>query len=179
MLELLRPKLYVASVPEIDLEELKARRLRGLILDVDNTLVERNRSHLSPQVEAWVRRAKEEGFQLCIASNSIGSQRIAALAARLGIPYITWAAKPRRRPFRLGMAMMGTLPQETAVVGDQLFTDILGGNRLGLFTILVQPLTSHDFLPTRWSRCLEQWLLRRFFPQGPQRRRAQGEEPCP
>jgi len=158
-LEYLRPRLVVPSVYDLDLDALWQRGIRGLILDLDNTLVAWGSPLVSEQLLAWVREAGSRGFRLCLSANARAG-RVREIAALLGIPGIANACKPRRRAFRRAMDIMGTSAGETAVVGDQVFTDVLGGNRMGLFTILVTPLATREFVWTRLARHPESLVLR-------------------
>jgi hypothetical protein len=134
---------------QVDPEELTSRGIRGVILDLDNTLTEWHSMDILPEIEAWVTRLKEAGLLGCIVSNAVTAGRVQPIADRLGLPWITRAMKPFPIAFRAGMRMMGTTPETTAIVGDQLFTDILGGNRLGLYTILVEPFSCSESWHTR------------------------------
>ncbi|MCS6775400.1 MAG: YqeG family HAD IIIA-type phosphatase [Chloroherpetonaceae bacterium] len=166
-LHLFCPDRLVNSVLEIAPAELRQQGIRGIILDLDNTLVPWRREEISPDVMAWLTRLKSEGFQLCILSNSVLSRRSERIATLLGCPNVRQARKPRRQGFRRAMEAMGTTPAETAVIGDQMFTDILGGNRSGIYTIMVRPLHSREFLYTRLvSRPPERLLLRLFRRRG-------------
>ncbi len=97
---------------------------------------------------------------MCFVSNN-SDLRVKEIADLVDIPFVAWAKKPRRRSFRKAMALMATKPEQTAVVGDQIFTDILGGNRLGLFTVLVSPISRKEFVGTRLVRLLEKIILER------------------
>ncbi|MGQ9511897.1 YqeG family HAD IIIA-type phosphatase [Thermodesulfitimonas sp.] len=159
MLRFILPNLYVDSVFEITPELLRSRGIRALILDLDNTLVARGQEWAEPRLLEWLAAMRREGFKLCIVSNN-SRQKGGALARRLGVPGVFRAVKPRGKPFRKALALLGTSPEETAMVGDQLFTDILGGNRMGLYTILVSPLGGPDFILTRLiTRRVEQLFL--------------------
>lgn len=166
MLELLYPRYYVDSLLDIPLDRLKTQDIAAFILDLDNTITEWNSNELRIEVEEWFRRIKAEGFKACILSNN-GEQRIRIVAERLGIPFIHRAAKPRRGSFRRAVEVLGVGPERTAVVGDQIFTDILGGNRTGLFTILVKPLARREFIGTKFNRTLELFVLRLLFRRVP------------
>jgi HAD superfamily phosphatase (TIGR01668 family) len=154
------PKAYVESIAEVDINELKRNGIKGLIIDLDNTLVEWNGdvNLMSHGVREWLTKAKEEGFRLCLVSNGL-NERVTIAGQTLGIPVVSSAAKPRRRPFLLALEKMGTGISDTAVIGDQLFTDIFGGNRVGLYTVLVKPISQHEFCATRIVRRLERILL--------------------
>lgn len=152
----------VDAIWSVALEGLRARGIRGVIVDLDNTLVAWNRYQVPREVVDWARRAGEQGIQLCICSNTRQIERVQEVADRIGAIYVALAGKPTSRGFRRAMRMMGTSPRTTALIGDQIFTDIMGGNRLGLTTILVKPLSRRDFLATKFSRLLEWLVLKRI-----------------
>ncbi|MEW5762332.1 MAG: YqeG family HAD IIIA-type phosphatase [Bacillota bacterium] len=156
------PRLYVSSLVDVDLESLRRRGINSLIIDLDNTILPRGANRLERVVEEWLDHARAGGFRLCVVSNN-RDKSARELTRRLGIPMIIRAAKPRRRPFLQALALMGATRGETAVIGDQIFTDVLGGNRLGLFTILIDPLDGKEFIGTRLvSRPLEKLFLPRI-----------------
>lgn len=161
MFKKLYPDLYVNSILDIPLEKLQKRNIKAFILDLDNTLTEWNSNVIDRQVSDWFRTIKEMGFQACILSNN-GEQRVVGVARDLAIPFIHRAAKPRRGSFFKAIKLMGVSSRETAVIGDQIFTDVLGGNRAGLFTILVVPRASKEFMGTKISRAMERFVLRRL-----------------
>lgn len=157
---LLRPTFRARSLAELDPAALKSQGVKGLLIDVDNTLVPWGTSVISAAAYRWVQRARAEGMGVCLMSNSAGSRRVKVLAKRLGVPCVYRAAKPRARPYLCGMQQLGLSRGHVAVVGDQVFTDTLGGNRLGLHTILVSPLSPRDFPATKIVRLAERWVLR-------------------
>lgn len=154
-----RPAEYVRTIYDIDLHMLRQRGVRGIICDLDNTLVAWDESSTGPELRHWIAEAKQAGLGVCIVSNN-GKNRVGEFARSLGLPFVANAAKPRRRAFRRAMELLGTSPAETAVVGDQVFTDVFGGNRQGLHTILVVPISRQEFIGTRLVRLLEQFVLR-------------------
>jgi hypothetical protein len=162
MLELLRPDMMVTAIWEINPEKLRQGGIAGVILDLDNTIVDWNRSRVREEVRCWAERARQAGLGLCIASNARGRVRVAAIAEEIGATWLAPAGKPSRRGLRRALEMLGTTVESTALVGDQIFTDVMGGNRLGLFTILVRPLSGRDFPATRIMRILEWFVLRRL-----------------
>ena len=171
-LDLFRPRLWLASIFDLDLAPLWAQGILGIVLDLDNTLVPYGSAVLPEAVPAWVQRVKRAGCRLVLVTNN-RSRRAHALAERLEVPIAPGWIKPTASMFRRAMEMMGTTTTETALIGDQLLTDILGGNRLGLYTILVVPLAQREFLTTRLvNRTIERWLLRLLRLPGPARRAA-------
>ena len=161
MLKKLSPDLILDSIYELDLEKLKKRGIRGIITDLDNTLVLWNAQEIEEPLQHWFQDLKDAGFKVCILSNN-SSGRVQEFAALAGVPAVSKAVKPRRTGFRRALGQMGLQAGETAVLGDQIFTDILGGNRTGLFTILVTPLSQKEFFGTRLVRQVERILLRKL-----------------
>jgi HAD superfamily phosphatase (TIGR01668 family) len=155
---LLQPKKIYRSVFEISFEDLQKGGVRGVIVDLDNTLTEWQNPELSQEAVDWLMRLRKAGFQVCLVSNN-SPRRVEEVAQRLGLPFVARAQKPRRKSFRRALEIMKTRPEETAVIGDQIFTDILGGNRLGLYTILVPPISDKEFIGTRLVRIIERWVI--------------------
>ncbi|MEW6032176.1 MAG: YqeG family HAD IIIA-type phosphatase [Bacillota bacterium] len=159
------PHQYVMSVYDLDLHDLRARGVRGLILDLDNTLAAWRFGQPEPRLAEWVEGAKARGFSLYIVSNDLGP-RVDLFSRFLGIPGVARAGKPRRRAFRRAIRALGLEPGEVAVVGDQVFTDILGARPLGCHTVLVVPVSRREFVGTRLVRRLEGLLLRHLAARG-------------
>jgi uncharacterized protein len=171
MFDLFRPTFQANSLDSISVEKLKRDGISGLIIDLDNTMTPWNDLEVGPKVTQWFQKVEAAGIRSCVVSNNKHKQRVAVVAERLGIPFVFRATKPRRKAFRAGMEILGTGIPNTAVIGDQLFTDILGGNRLGLYTILVLPISDREFIGTRFLRQMERvlvWLMKHFATAKPQ-----------
>lgn len=166
LLDWFRPCERVHAVSDIDVEALKRRNIKALLTDLDNTLVPWQSYEITQATEEWVRSACERGMKCCIVSNTRSWKRLEILAARLELPFVRRGAKPRRGGFREALRLLGVSADEAAVIGDQLFTDILGGNRLGAYTILVTPLQKREFIGTRLSRLVERVILRLLKSRG-------------
>lgn len=165
MLEHLVPNAFAPTVPAIGLDKLKEAGIKGIILDIDNTICPWGEPGLVAGVSEWVNRAKAAGFKLCIVSNG-RQKRVQAVARLLDIPAVHGATKPRRPGYLRMLALLGTASSETAAIGDQVFTDVLGGNRMGLYTILVPPVARRELIPTKFMRVLEAWVLARLTRRG-------------
>ncbi len=161
MINKLFPRLYVPTLLDIPLDELGKKGIKAFILDLDNTITEWNNNSITEEVRQWFSQVKAAGFKACILSNN-AEQRVLQVAQDLNIPYIFRAQKPRRGGYYQAVERMGVKPEETAVIGDQIFTDVLGGNRAGLYTILVVPISSREFMGTKISRAMEYFVLRRL-----------------
>ena len=158
---LLQPNLLLEdSILQLTPALLDQHQLKGLVLDVDDTLVSTKTTDVSPELLIWLAKIKTQ-TSVWLVSNNIKRSRIERIATSLDLPYIHGASKPSRRKLRKAVTAMNLPFEQVAMVGDRLFTDILAGNRLGLFTILVQPVSDGSTLHK-----LELWLyqnLARLF----------------
>ncbi len=155
---MLSPDFYYHSIHSIDLDELRSRGVTTMLLDLDNTLLPRKSTDVTEFAMSWVERAKAAGFTLCIVSNNWHAH-VADLADKLGILLVGKAIKPLPFAFRKALDLTGATPAQAAIVGDQVFTDILGGQLIGMTTVLVTPLSSSDLPHTLVLRAIERRLL--------------------
>ncbi|KYC41506.1 hydrolase [Scytonema hofmannii PCC 7110] len=154
----LQPDLIVeGSVLNLTPDMIRKYDLKGLVLDVDETLVPIRVASASPELQQWVDRVRACA-KLWLVSNNISDARIGGIARSLDLPYFTSAAKPSRRKLREALKAMNLPVNQVAMVGDRLFTDVLAGNRLGMFTILVEPIIHPETaLRSRPIRNFEVW----------------------
>ena len=149
--QLLRPDwLAVQTLAELPLAELLERGIRALVLDVDRTLLPRRQATLPQTMRGWLDQARRQ-LPIHLLSNNPSRRRIGSVAAELGVPFTTSAGKPRRTALRKVLDELQLPPAQVALIGDRLFTDVIAGNRLGLFTVLVRP-TDPDGRPCRQDR---------------------------
>ncbi|KGA98475.1 hypothetical protein AJ85_02855 [Alkalihalobacillus alcalophilus ATCC 27647 = CGMCC 1.3604] len=165
MFKKLFPNQYVKSIFEINLTELKELGIKGIITDLDNTLVEWDRALATPEVKEWFKTIQQLDMKVTIVSNNT-EKRVKAFSNPEEVVYIHNAKKPMRRAFLKAFQDMGLAPEEVVVVGDQIFTDVLGGNRAGLQTILVVPVTKTDGFFTRFNRRMERIVLKKMRQKG-------------
>lgn len=163
----LNPSQVVESVKELEPETLKERGIAAIITDLDNTLVPWRHYEIMPGVVEWLAKLEVAGIKICIASNTIHTERLKQLAETMNIPFVDRVRKPRTGGFVRAMKAMGSDATNTAVFGDQIFTDVLAGNRLGLHTILLRPpLSKEEFISTQLVRYVENGVIRRLRDQG-------------
>ncbi len=158
MIEIFFPKLYLRMVEDINLDLLICKNIKGLVLDIDNTLVSNLTREPDEVIINWIHSLRNAGIKLCIVSNA-KKDRVDTFTKKLNIMAIYKAAKPMRKGFERAAELMGLKHNEVAVVGDQLFTDIYGGNRMGMFTILVKPIDKKELFQIRLKRIFEKYLL--------------------
>ncbi len=152
--DLILKDTVLALTPEI----LQQYQLQGLVLDVDETLVPFRQNETSEELREWVEQVRKVA-SIWLASNNLSVNRIGSIAQSLDLPYILGARKPSRRKLRSAITAMNLPVERVAMVGDHLFTDILAGNRLGMFTILVEPMVEQELPPSADPvRNFEIWL---------------------
>jgi len=163
----LTPCQVVESVKELEPETLKEKGIEAIITDLDNTLVPWRHYEIMPGVVEWLAKLEVAGIKICIASNTIHTERLKQLAETMNIPFVDRVRKPRTGGFVRAMKAMGSNAGNTAVFGDQIFTDVLAGNRLGLHTILLRPpLSKEEFISTQLVRYVENGVIRKLRDNG-------------
>lgn len=155
---MLGPNRFAPRLHDVSHEELEAAGIRGLIVDLDNTLVGYRDTELGQEHLEWVARAHDRGFRIVMLSNNFSS-RVSSIAARLNVGCIPNALKPLPFGFLRAMRDLELHRRQIAVVGDQLFTDVLGGKLCGLYTILTEPIEAKDLALTSVFRFFERLML--------------------
>jgi uncharacterized protein len=159
LLEACRPRAVVKDIREIDFRGLKERGITALLFDIDDTLLPREVNDIYPELFERVATLKQEGFRLCLTSNSRHPLRVKYIGDTLGVPAISFGFKPLPFAFRRSLEILKAKPEETAMIGDQLFMDILGANLVGLYSIFVWHHKPESFPPRQWMRQAEDWLM--------------------
>jgi hypothetical protein len=132
-----------------------------LIFDLDNTITEWNSQDISAETRQWFEKVRNMGFVVGILSNN-NEKRIQGVAEQLNVPYVFNGRKPLRRGYHKVMRQLEVAPEETVMLGDQIFTDIWGGNRMKLYTILIEPIHAREYWGTKITRQFEKIVLRRL-----------------
>ncbi|MEO1429375.1 MAG: YqeG family HAD IIIA-type phosphatase [Cyanobacteria bacterium J06633_8] len=141
---LLQPDLILeGSILNLTPEIIQQYELKGLVLDVDETLVPVTVAFASNELKEWINQIRPL-VKIWLVSNNISENRIGSIARSLDLPYYLGAAKPSRRKIRQALEQMELPADRVAMVGDRLFTDVIVGNRLGMFSVLVEPIIHPD-----------------------------------
>ena len=159
------PNDYVQSVFQIDIEKLANSGFKGIITDLDNTLVGWDVKTPTKEIQEWFKKANDLGLTITIVSNN-NEKRVSGFSKDLDVDFIFKARKPMGRAFKKAIQHMNIKPEETIVIGDQMLTDVLGGNNNGLYTIMVVPVKKTDGFLTRLNRIIERRLLNYFKRKG-------------
>jgi HAD superfamily phosphatase (TIGR01668 family) len=169
LIERFFPDIIYDGIYEIDLDALQARGVMGLILDVDNTLVEPRARQPDALLLKWLDDARARGFDIAILSNS-GRKRVSLFSSNLGVYAISGAAKPSARGFAEAMRVMGLESPQVCMIGDQIFTDVYGAARLGIYTVYVKPIRLREIVTVMLKRVPERIVLHYFCKEHGQRR---------
>ena len=155
------PNAYFEGVKDISINFLRKYNIRALILDVDNTLIDYYKN-LSDEIIKWVNDVKKQDIKIYILSNTNKKQKVIDVAEKLDVPFEMFAKKPSKKGFLKIKKILEIEEKNIAVIGDQLFTDVIGGNRCNMFTILVDPVTKKDYWYTAWKRPIENIIKKRI-----------------
>lgn len=158
---ILYPNDFLKSVTEISYDYLNERKIRALILDVDNTLIDFDR-RLSPEIIEWANNLKSNGIKMIILSNSNHKEKVKEVANKLNIKYEYFGMKPLKKGFKKVQKILKIENKNIAVVGDQIFTDIIGANRMKMYSILVEPIAEKDFFVTKIKRPIENYIKEKY-----------------
>lgn len=158
---ILYPNALLNSVKDITIEFIQKHKIKALILDVDNTLIDYQKN-IEESIIKWAKDLRGQGIKLYILSNTNNKEKVEMVAKKLEIPYINFAKKPLKSGFKKVQKELNEKTENIAVVGDQIFTDVLGGNRCKMFTILVEPIDKKDFWYTKWKRPIENKIKKHY-----------------
>jgi len=157
----LYPDGYFESIRDIKIEYLKENKIKAVILDVDNTLIDYYKN-LQEGTKEWVNEAKRNGIKFCILSNSNKLEKVKKVAEEIDVPYFYFAKKPLKGGFKKAKKILKVEEKYIAVVGDQIMTDVLGANRCKMFSILVKPIMEKDIIITKIKRPIENFIIKNY-----------------
>jgi HAD superfamily phosphatase (TIGR01668 family) len=160
------PDYMVKRINDLDPEDLKSIGVKGVLLDLDNTLLPWKSKEMPPETLEWIDRCRTVGLTLCLVSNTRNMDRLRDMADMMGLPAVApTKMKPSRSGFLRALEILGLKADQAVMIGDQMFTDVWGGNRAGIRTIWVERMAEREFFGTRFSRMAER-LLSRWIHKG-------------
>ncbi len=162
------PHIVFSRITAIPPEYLRENGITALVLDIDNTLTIHDDPALPTDVAAWLEARKAEGIQLAVASNN-HEPRVAPFAEKIGVKWVADAGKPLARGFRRAQEQFGVPKSQMALIGDQLFTDVLGARLFGIRALLVEPMAPDHKWYIRLKRVLEKPFISLYYKRGGRR----------
>jgi len=160
-MEIYVPDIYQKSIYTINYDSLYSRGIKCLLIDLDNTIVPVTMKKSNKKIKKLFDELKAKGFTIIIFSNS-NKLRLKAFKEELEVDICPNATKPFKKKYEKIMKTYGFKEPEIACIGDQLLTDIKGGNNLGLTTILVNPIGTKERFVTKINRCIEKQILKKL-----------------
>lgn len=157
----LKPKIKLHAITDITPDMLEKYGITALILDVDNTLSTHHGQKLTDGLENWLDIMRKNGIRLIILSNS-KEKRVKPFAEKINLPYVSLGLKPLPFKFRRALRVIKTSKRNTAIVGDQIFTDTLGGNLFGVTTMLLDPIKPESSARFKFKRRLERAVFKLY-----------------
>lgn len=158
MLELYKPDMYKSDIYSIDYKKLKSCGIKCILFDLDNTIIPTYINKPTRKLKDFIEKLKDLKFKIIIISNS-GKKRLTPFKNILEVDCAANSNKPSRKKYQKILDEYKYDISEIAVIGDQLVTDILGGNRMGFFSILVDPLSNREYIWTKFNRVKEKFVL--------------------
>ena len=156
-----KPNIKLKKITDITVPLLEKYGINALILDVDNTLSTHHGQVLTEGLQEWLDLMRKNGIKMTVLSNS-KSKRLAPFAKKIGLDFISLGLKPLPFGYLRALKRLGTTKAETAIVGDQLFTDVMGGNFVGVKTILLTPIKLETSLRFRSKRKVERFVMKKL-----------------
>lgn len=161
MLRRLYPNTMIDSVYQLPIESLKKAGIKGVIFDIDNTLVPYDVPEPTEEVIRFIKMLQEESFKVVLLSNNT-EDRVIKFNEKLKVMTVHKAQKPLKKNFMRALELIACKKEEAIIVGDQLFTDVYGGNRMGIQTFLVNPISDKDEWQVKLKRHLEKIVLKYY-----------------
>lgn len=152
------PKMYAKDIYSVNYNKLKQKGINILLFDFDNTLIERGNYEIDNKAVVLMNKLKKK-FKIYVVTNSIHKKKLKKVCSKLKVPYIGGSRKPFKKGFK---KLKLSNPKEVAMIGDQLLTDVLGGNKMNYYTVLIDPINYDEFITTRINRIVESKKLKKM-----------------
>lgn len=162
----LYPTYKYKSVESIPYSFIQENNIKLIMLDMDNTIIDYSENKYTKELKEWAIRMKRNGIKLYILSNSPFGKLVKRIATELGMKYYYNASKPFSKGFKKIMEIEKVEKENMLMIGDQIFTDVWGGNRFGVRTVLVNPINSKERLHTKLKRPFEKIVIKRYMKKG-------------
>ena len=156
------PDFIFKHVTEINMDFLKSKNIKGLIIDIDNTLAIHGMPEPDTGVVEWIEKLRQSGIKIVFVSNNC-HERVSPFSEKFNCEFIAMAMKPKKKPYNECMEKLGLPHNEIAGIGDQIFTDVWGANRSDIISILVEPIDIKDILQIRIKRRFEKIFIDKYY----------------
>ncbi len=153
------PNMYAKDIFKINYKKLKEKNIKVLLFDFDNTIIEKGNNKPPKELKELISKIKKD-FAIYVVSNSLNNKKLEKVCRELKISYIGNARKPSKTGYKK-LKLEEIKENQIAMIGDQLITDVLGANRMGYYSILIDPITNNEHIWTKVNRKLENQILKK------------------
>jgi HAD superfamily phosphatase (TIGR01668 family) len=160
-MNILKPTKIYDSVSSIDFDDLRSLNIKGILIDIDNTLIDMYRN-VPKEIFDWIRKAKENGFKMLVLSNTNNRKKVKFISESFDLECVSFAMKPLKWGYNRALKKIGLKAEEVCMIGDQIFTDVLGANRLKIASIYVKPISKKEYWYTAWKRAIENSIIKKY-----------------
>lgn len=159
MNKILKPTYIFNKIEEIPLELFEKENIKGIFLDVDNTIIDRTKI-IAPNVDKWICEVLKQGIKICILSNAVSVEKVKRIMNKYNILGLANAGKPGQKGYKMALNLIDLPKDQVIMIGDQIFTDVLGANRFGIKSIYTYPINKNEWIGSRVKRPFEKIILR-------------------
>lgn len=154
------PNAYQKDILNINYEKLKEKKVKILIFDFDNTIMEYKNTNLKKEIEELLKKLKKD-FEIYVVSNSIKTKKLEPICEKLDITFVNKSMKPLKKGYKK-LEIDNIKPSQIAAIGDQLLTDVYGANKMGYYSILTDPLKKeNEVISTKFNRMIENIIMKK------------------
>jgi len=157
-----KPTYIFKKVEDIPLDFFEKENIKGIFLDVDNTILDRTRI-IKPEVDNWIKQLKKKGVVICILSNAVSIEKVRNIMRKYDICGLANAGKPRLKGYKMALNLVNLPKDQVVMIGDQIFTDVWGANKFGIKSIYVYPINKNEWIGSRVKRPFERMVLKRLY----------------
>ena len=157
-----KPTYVYNKIEEIPFELFEKENIKGIFLDVDNTILDRTKV-IKPEVDNWIREVQKRGVTICILSNAVNINKVKRIMAKYNIYGLANARKPAQKGYHMALNLVNLPKEQIVMIGDQIFTDVWGANVFGIKSIYVYPINKNEWIGSRVKRPIERMLLKKMY----------------
>lgn len=158
----LKPTYIFEKIQDIPVDFFEKENIKGIFLDVDNTILDRTKI-IKPEVDEWIKQVQKKGIIICILSNAVSVEKVRRIMKKYDICGLANAGKPGLKGYNMALNLTNIPKEQVVMIGDQIFTDVWGANKFGIKSIYVYPINKNEWIGSRIKRPLERIILKRLY----------------
>lgn len=157
-----KPTYVFDKIEEIPLELFEKENIKGIFLDIDNTILDRTKI-IAPAVDSWIKEVQKKGIEICILSNAVSVEKVRKIMKKYNIRGLANAGKPRLKGYTMALNLVDLPKEQVVMIGDQIFTDVWGANKFGIKSIYLYPINKKEWIGSMIKRPFEKIILKKLY----------------